>query len=294
MPLPTHQQAPDTETIVTGYQELEKSIQAYYILMAACGIHSSDFFQIFSVPPEERNVRRIRQTDIPGMKSDVIAIEVTKPAGGNWRLECACFPPELEEAVRNFTVIWSPDHYKRTVRQTNDTVAIKDVRQWNFSLILNACWNTFEKPASPEKLNELLTECYRLVNIVHGNIAVCEQNKEFDHETRMKEAIVTYSYAAKEIAESLSLPEYMLKGDTRFASPRMTAEDRAEREKRVLEMLRAKTPSGAYTYTHAQIKKETGIGSRALNTLIAAHHLERGMVGGREKGLPKPRKNKGV
>lgn len=110
----------------------------------------------------------------------------------------------------------------------------------------------------------------------------------------MKEATVTYSYAAKEIAESLSLPEYMLKGETRFESPRMTAEDRAERDKEVLEMLRAKTPSGAYTYTHAQIKKETGIGSRALNTLIAAHHLERGMVGGREKGLPKPRKNKGV
>lgn len=294
MAFPSHIQAPDTETVVAGYQGLDKSIQAYYILMAASGIHSSDFFQIFRIPPEKRNVHHIKQTDIPGMKSDVIVIEVTEPAGGNWRIECACFPPELEDAVRNFTVIWTPDHYKRSVRLTNETVTIKDVRQWNFSLILNSCWNSLEKPASPERLSELLTECYRLVNIVHGNIAVCEQRKEFDHEKRMEEAIITYSYAAKEIAESLSLPEYILKGETHFESPRISPEDRAKRDKKVVEMLKAKTASGDYTYTHAQIKKETGITSRALNDLIEKHHLERGMVGGRAKGLPKPRKNTGV
>ncbi len=291
MALPSHQQAPDTKTVVAGYQGLEKSIQAYYILMAASGIHSSAFFKIFSIPPEERKVLHFRQTDIPGMKSDVIAIEVQKPAGGNWRIECACFPPELEEAVKNFTIIWSPDHYKSSVRRSTETIAIKDVRQWNFSLILNACWNAKDMPKSPEEMNNHLTECYRLANIVHGNIAVCEQNKEFDHKKRMEEAIVTYSYAAKEIAESLSLPEYLLKGETRFVSSQISPEKRAKRDAEVVRMLKEKTPSGKYKYTHREIKEATGITSRAFNELIAKHHLERGIAGGRAKGLPKPRKN---
>ena len=51
---------PDTADVIDGYQELEKSVQAYYILMAACGIHSSEFFRLFSVPPEKREVLYIK------------------------------------------------------------------------------------------------------------------------------------------------------------------------------------------------------------------------------------------
>ena len=285
---------PDTEDVIDGYQELEKSIQAYYILMAACGIHSSEFFRLFKVPPEERKVLYIKQTEIAGMQSDVVVIENLEPAGGNWRIECACFPLELEKAVRNFTVIWSRDHYQRAVRSKGKVLPISADRQWNFSIIYQACVKIRENLEPEKDVFEQLAGCRRRVNLIHGNIAVCEQDKEFDHEKRMKEAIVTYSYAAKEIAELLSLPEYMLKGETRFEATRISPEDRAKREKKVLGMLKAKRPSGEYIYTHAQIKKETGIGSRALNELIAKHHLERGMVGGRQKGQPKPRKNKSV
>ncbi|HJJ38795.1 MAG TPA: hypothetical protein O0X42_01540 [Methanocorpusculum sp.] len=304
MALPAHAKPPKTETVVAGYQRLEKSVQAYCILMAASGIHSTDFFQIFSIPPEKRKVLRITRTDLPGMKSDVIVIEIETPAGGNWRTECACFPPALEKAVRNFTIIYTPDHYKRSVRlaekspdeekneSAEKTLAIKEVRQWNFSLILNALYNSEEKPQRPEEMSEWLTECYRRVNIIHGNIAVCEMGKNFDHKKRMEEAIVTYSYAAEEIAESLRLPEFMLNGETRFESPRISAEEREIRDKKTVEMLKAKTPAGEYLYTHSQIKKETGITARSLNELIAEHHLERGNSGGRPKGQPKPRINK--
>ncbi|HJJ31493.1 MAG TPA: hypothetical protein O0X97_04520 [Methanocorpusculum sp.] len=310
MALPAHAEAPEIDSVIAGYQRLEKSVQAYCILMAASGIHSTDFFQIFRVPPEKRNVLHIKRTDIPGMKSDVIVIEIEKPAGGNWRTECACFPPELEKAVRNFTVIYTPDHYKRSVRLAEKSadentsadeeksgsagkpLAIKEVRQWNYSLILNALYNSEEKPQRAEKLGDWLTECYRRVNIIHGNIAVCEQKKSFDHKKRMEEAIVTYSYAAEQIAESLRLPEFMLNGETRFESPRISDEDREIRDKKTVEMLKAKTPAGEYVYTHSQIKKETGITSRSLNELIAKYHLERGGSGGRPKGQPKPRRNK--
>lgn len=286
--------APDTADVIDGYQELEKSVQAYYILMAACGIHSSEFFRLFSVPPEKREILYIKQTDIPGMQSDVVVIENHEPAGGNWRIECACFPPELEKAVRNFTVIWTPDHYKRSVRRVGQVLPISAVRQWNYSIIYQACLRARDKLEPLRDIDEQLLGCRYRVNLIHGNIAVSEQSKKFDHKKRMVEAIITYSYAAKEIAESLSLPEYILNGETYFESPRISPEDRAKRDKKVVEMLKAKTPSGGYTYTHLQIKKETGITSSALNALIAKYHLERGMVGGRAKGLPKPRKNKGV
>jgi hypothetical protein len=197
--------------------------------------------------------------------------------------------------VRNFTLSNGRDYYLKNIRQKYEdgfSINASCLREWNYTVIYLEIDARMKKKAKDVIKGTYTKKVRAQVNVVQGNIAVCQINGEFDHEERVKEAVVTYSKAAKVIFDELQVPDFILKGKVAYKKGDLSPKERKEREKQVIKYLKAKKEDGKYMYTHRWIKNETGISSRELNKIIEENGLERGNAGGRPKGMAKPRKAK--
>ncbi|HJJ48316.1 MAG TPA: hypothetical protein O0X39_04930 [Methanocorpusculum sp.] len=286
---------PTNDELRKGCAHLSDEVKAYYLLSAACGARASQFFAVFESDPSLRDIRRIKKGTYPGMESDVVIIDTPYFTKGNARMDCFCFPPQLEAAVRSFTLSSGRDYYLKTIRFSQDedfSINASCLREWNYAVIYLEIADRMNKRAKDVIKGTYNKKIRAEVNTVHGNIAVCQINQDFDHDERVMRAVVAYSKAAKVIFEELQVPEYILKGKVGFVKDNLSPIERAARQKKVISMLKAKKPDGKWQYSHRAIKIETGISSRELNRLIEENGLERGNAGGRAKGMAKPRKAK--
>ncbi|HJJ28177.1 MAG TPA: hypothetical protein O0X70_02150 [Methanocorpusculum sp.] len=284
---------PTHDELRKGYANLPNEVKAYYILSAACGARASQFCAVFGSDPALRDICRIKKGTYPGMESDVVIIDTPEFSKGNARMDCFCFPPKLEKAVRNFTLSCGKDYYLKTIRfgqEEGFSINASCLREWNYTVLFLETASRTKQIAEDVISGKYTKQIRAEVNIVQGNIAVSQINQVLDHEERVKRAVVTYSRAAKVIFEELQVPDFILQGNVAYEKDKMTPKERKSREKQVIEYLQAKKENGEHMYTHRWIKNETGVTSRELNRIIAENGLERGNAGGRSKGMAKPRR----
>lgn len=267
----------DDSEVVKGYQKLNPELQTYYILMAVSGARSSHFFKAFKEPVNNRKIEYVSKSDYSGMRADIVRMDIRKFAEKGAYAEYIYFPAKLENAVRNFTLSYlSNDYYQKNITKLQDEdfcMNVSSLRLWQYETMSHV-GRKYIKPREKHLTLSDLKKYKADLNIVQGYMAVSDDIDSLNFEERAMRGAVAYSYSAEHFVNVMNIPDFILKGEVSFR-PKLSKAEEEEREKKVVEMLKAVNSKGKFRYSHREIMRDTGITSRPLNTIIEKYGLER-------------------